>query len=147
MGNDGRYLRRAEAFEPREMQIAAKGQRGGMSSEWQVQAQLCTAVRERKWKLKLENKSCCLSKASATSQDVPFHPHDISHLSLYKKKDALPCRSPQFSSEGGGHGPCAAFTHLQAFGQDRSYCTCLVFCHAFKADSIHDIFLPLDGWG
>lgn len=56
MGNDGRYLRRAEAFEPWEMQITAKGQRGGMSSEGQVQAQLCTAVRERKHKLKLEQK-------------------------------------------------------------------------------------------
>lgn len=89
MGNDDRHLRRAESFEIRERQITAKGQSGGMSSEGQLQAQLCAAVRERKWKLKPEQKRPRMSHFITVT---PIH------LALYKKKDALPCGFPSVLS-------------------------------------------------
>lgn len=103
LGNDDRHLSRPESFEIRERQITAKGQSGGTSSAGQARAQLCAAVRERKWELKPQQ------KRPRMSHFITVTP---SRLSLYKKKDALPCRSLWFSAKRGGLGPAAALTHL-----------------------------------
>lgn len=112
LGNDGRHLRRAESFETQERQIQLKGR----VEEW-VQRRKCRyscALPSGKG-----NGNWSPSRNPAASMRhllCPRMSHFITmtsiHLSFYKKKDALPCRSPRFSAKRGGHGPAAALTHL-----------------------------------
>lgn len=67
------------------------------------------------------------------------------HLSRYKKKDALPCRSPGFAAKRAGLGPAAALTPLSCIwpGQKLLHPPCVLSC---SEDKFNPWCFPVIRW-